>query len=163
VCISTRLYTFDGVEGKDFGLCIFIPGTQKATCLSAWQATGWISNVLVLSYVVHLVLRQSLPLSLKFRCCFRAGIVCGQWKRLYLTQIIGMSFFTASILETIPQPLKGNKPLGEISDKGRTINHCMCVHMNSCLCICVRVPMQAYMQVPVCVYLCDGGPQILSG
>ncbi len=67
---------------------------------------------------------------------FQAGIVCGRWKCLYLTQIIGMSFLTASILETIPWPRNGNKLLAETSDKGRTISHCMRVSMHLCVCVC---------------------------
>ena len=142
--------------------------TRRAMYLSVWPTAGWISTPLVLSSVVHLVLRQPLPPSLKFCRRFRAGIVCGRWKCLYLTQIIGMSFLTASILETIPWPRNGNKPLAETSDKGRTISHCMCANMHLCVfCGCVRVHsfMQACMRMPICVHLsvCDGVPQILSG
>lgn len=152
--------------------------TQKATFICL--ADHWVDiTSLVLSSLVHLVLRQSLPPSpslFKVLSSFRAGIVCGRWKCLYLTQIIGMSFLTASILETIPWPRNGNKPLAETSDKERTISHFMCVNRHLCvfvnwMCVCVRafvwesLFMQAYMQVPICVHLlvCDGVPQILSG
>lgn len=70
---------------------------------------------------------------------FQAGIVCGRWKCLYLIQIIGMSFLTASVLETIPWPQNGNKPLAETSDKRRTISHCMCVHMHLCVFACMHL------------------------
>ncbi len=115
--------------------------------LSVWQTTGWISTPLF--YHLWCILSWgSLPLPspslFKVLSSFRAGIVRGRWKCLYLTQITGMSFLTASILETIPWPRNGNKPLAETSDKGRTISHCMRVNMHLCVflhwvCVCVCV------------------------
>lgn len=138
VYVWAHLHTFDRVQCKDCGLCIFIPWTHREQCIYLpGQTTGWISTPLVLSSAVHLVLRQSLPPLFKVLSSFRAGIVCGRWKCLYLTQIIGMSFLTASILETIPWPWNGNKPLAETSDKGWTISHCMCVHVRICERLCV--------------------------
>lgn len=174
VCVSTQLYTFDGVENVKGLDCEYSSrGHTRSNvfvCLADWLVD---INFLVLSSVVHLVLgRSPSPSLFKVPSSFRAGIVCGRWKCLYLTQIIGMSFLTASILQTIPRPRNGNKPLAETSDKGRTISHCMCVNMHLwvlCVCACmfvyVSLSMQAYMQVPICVHLsaCDGVPQILSG
>ena len=129
--MSTQLYTFDGVENVKSLDCEYsFQGHTPFICLArplgGYQLPCFFS-------VVHLVLRPSLPPSpslFKVLSSLRAGIVCGRWKCLYLTQIIGMSFLTARILETIPWPRNGNKPLAETSDKGRTISHCMCVNMD---------------------------------
>lgn len=155
---------------------IHVRDTQRAKCLCVRQKTGWISTPLVLSSVGHLVLRQpppppptTSPSPFKVLSLFRASIVCGRWKCLYLTQIIGMSFLTASVQETIPWPRNGNKPLVETSDKGRTISHWMCVNMRLCVCVhsldCARScrPTCMCQYVCICLSVCDGVPQILSG
>lgn len=128
-------------------------GTQKeCMCL----ADPWVEvNSPVFSSVAHLVLRQSFSSSpfhsLKVLLLFSAGIVCGRWKFLYLTQIIGMSFLTASFLKTIPWPWNENKPLARPSDKGRTIIHCMCVNIHWCVCVCV---CGACICVCACIHSC---------
>ncbi len=181
VCISTQLYTFDRVENVKSLDCEYSFQGHTESNVFICLADHWVDiNSLVLSSLVHLVLRQSPPSLFKVLSSFRAGIVRGRWKCLYLTQITGMSFLTASILETIPWPRNGNKPLAETSDKERTISHCMCVNMHLCVfvhwvcvCLCAWVRafvweslfMQAYIQVPICVHLlvCDVVPHILSG
>lgn len=144
VYITTQLYLFDGGECKQLGLCIFIQGTHTHTEQSIYLSGRPLSRYqLPLFYHLWYILSWgslSLPLSLfKVLSSFQAGIVCGRWKCLYLIQIIGMSFLTASVPETIPWPKNGNKPLAETSDKRRTISHCMCVHMHLCVFACMHL------------------------
>ena len=167
--MSTQLYTFDGVENVKSLDCEYSFQGHTQSNVFICLADRWV-DINSPCFIIRgaSCLEAASPSLFKVLSSFRAGIVCGRWKCLYLTQIIGMSFLTASILETIPWPRNGNKPLAETSDKGRTISHCMCANMHLCVfCGCVRVHsfMQACMRMPICVHLsvCDGVPQILSG
>lgn len=67
VCISTQLYTFDGVEIVKSLDCEYSFRGPMQSNVFICLADRWVDiNSLVLSSVVHLVLRQSLPLSFKF-------------------------------------------------------------------------------------------------
>lgn len=149
--MSTQLYRFDGAQNVKSLDCEYSFRGHSESNVFICLADRWVDiNSLVLSSAAHLVFRRSLPPSLfKVLLSFSAGIVCGRWKCLYLTQIIGMSFLIASILKTIPRLRNGNKPLAGPSDKGRTISHCMCVNLHRCVsageCACAHSSMQAYM------------------
>lgn len=121
---------------------------ERVMRFSVRQTADWIPTPLF--YHQRLVVSGSAPSPshppstclLKVLLWFSAGIVCGRWKCRYLTRIIGMSFLVAGVVETIPGPRNGNKPLAGPSDKGGTISHWMCVNIHwfvsarVCVCAC---------------------------
>lgn len=137
VCISTQLYTSDGVEMWRI-LWIFILRTQRKQWICL--ADHWVDMnppPFVLSSVVQLVLKQSLPPSpfrFKVLSLFWARTVCVRWKCLYLTQIIRMSFLTASILETIHWLRNGEK-----KKKKHWLKHQISKAQSVIVCVCVCV------------------------